>query len=101
MNEYLPRHLGFDHISRHEVIERNRTLPNYIFGNEKRTNECDIKEESEFEELDIKKRAGKRIIRVNIQRNELVPLWPDGKAIAQPKLDDFKSIFELIPADCR
>lgn len=61
----------------------------------------DIKEESEFEELDIKKRAGKRIIRVNIQRNELVPLWPDGKAIAQPKLDDLKSIFELIPADCR
>lgn len=36
--------------------------------------ERDIKEESEFEELDIKKQAGKRIIKVNIQRNELVPL---------------------------
>lgn len=35
MNTFL--HLGFDHISRHEVIERNRTLPNSIFGNEERT----------------------------------------------------------------
>lgn len=27
-------------------------------------------------------------------------LWPSGKKIAQPKLDDLKSMFHLIPKDC-
>ncbi|CAH2109131.1 unnamed protein product [Euphydryas editha] len=31
-NDFVPLHLGFDHITRSEVIERNRVLPNHIFG---------------------------------------------------------------------
>ncbi|KOB63478.1 Vacuolar protein sorting-associated protein 13C [Operophtera brumata] len=31
-NDFLPRHLGFDHITRDEIIARNRILPNNIFG---------------------------------------------------------------------
>lgn len=31
-NDFVPLHLGLDHITRSEVIERNRVLPNHIFG---------------------------------------------------------------------
>ncbi|KOB79236.1 Uncharacterized protein OBRU01_00770 [Operophtera brumata] len=31
-NDFLPRHLRFDHITRDEIIARNRILPNNIFG---------------------------------------------------------------------
>ncbi|XP_022816992.1 uncharacterized protein LOC111349897 [Spodoptera litura] len=30
----------------------------------------------------------------------LIPLWPDGKPITQAKLNDIKSMFNLIPEDC-
>ncbi|XP_047518759.1 uncharacterized protein LOC125058680 [Pieris napi] len=30
----------------------------------------------------------------------LVPLWPEGKPITQAKLNDLKSMFNLIPEDC-
>lgn len=36
-NEFLPLHLGFDHITRDEVIARNRILPNNIFGTQDHT----------------------------------------------------------------
>lgn len=36
-NDYVPRHLGFDHITRNEVIARNRIIPNHIFGTEDHT----------------------------------------------------------------
>ncbi|XP_047543175.1 uncharacterized protein LOC125075506 [Vanessa atalanta] len=31
-NEFVPRHLGWDHISREEIVARNSTIPNAIFG---------------------------------------------------------------------
>ncbi|XP_041983230.1 uncharacterized protein LOC121736207 [Aricia agestis] len=33
-NDFVPLHLGLDHISRSEIVERNRILPNYIFGDD-------------------------------------------------------------------
>lgn len=36
-NEFVPQHLGFDHITRNEVIERNLTIPKRLFGNEENT----------------------------------------------------------------
>ncbi|CAG4942126.1 unnamed protein product [Colias eurytheme] len=33
-NDYVSRHLGFDHITRNEVIARNKIIPNHIFGTE-------------------------------------------------------------------
>ncbi|CAK1590203.1 unnamed protein product [Parnassius mnemosyne] len=51
-----------------------------------------------FEELNIEKRLrGKRL---EISEEDLVLLWPNGKEIAQAKLDDLKSIFDFIPKDC-
>lgn len=32
--DFVPAHLGLDHITRDEVVERNRVLPNVLFGNE-------------------------------------------------------------------
>ncbi|GBP80290.1 hypothetical protein EVAR_37967_1 [Eumeta japonica] len=31
-NEFVPRHLGWDHISREEIVARKSTIPNAIFG---------------------------------------------------------------------
>lgn len=36
-NEFVPQHLGFDHITRNEVIERNLTIPKRLFFNEENT----------------------------------------------------------------
>lgn len=33
-NDFVLLHMGLDHITRDEIIERNRILPNYIFGND-------------------------------------------------------------------
>ncbi|KAJ8736536.1 hypothetical protein PYW08_007192 [Mythimna loreyi] len=33
LNDFVPLHLGFDHISRSEAINRNRLIPQHIFGN--------------------------------------------------------------------
>ncbi|CAH1646166.1 unnamed protein product [Spodoptera littoralis] len=58
--------------------------------------------ESEFDELFIKKRLGRGGgEEVEIVMSELVQLWPDGKEIAQAKLNDLRSMEHLIPADCR
>lgn len=35
-----------------------------------------------------------------ICENDFSPLWPNGKEIPQAKLDDLKSMFDLIPKDC-
>ncbi|XP_045766375.1 uncharacterized protein LOC123868072 isoform X1 [Maniola jurtina] len=34
ITDFVPLHLGLDHITRDEVIARNRVLPNVLFGNE-------------------------------------------------------------------
>lgn len=34
LTDFVPSHLGLDHISREQVIQHNRVLPNYLFGNE-------------------------------------------------------------------
>lgn len=34
LTDFVPMHIGLDHITREEVINRNRIIPNYIFGNE-------------------------------------------------------------------
>ncbi|XP_049880296.1 uncharacterized protein LOC126376792 [Pectinophora gossypiella] len=34
LEDFLPQYLGFNHITREQVIEHNRILPNYFFGNE-------------------------------------------------------------------
>lgn len=34
ITDFVPAHLGIDHITRDQVIERNRVIPNVFFGNE-------------------------------------------------------------------
>lgn len=55
-------------------------------------------ESVEFQELNIEKRAKK--ISLEISDKDLTLLWPNGKEIPQVKLDDLKSMFDLIPKDC-
>lgn len=51
-----------------------------------------------YQELSIEKKIkGKSL---DITEKDFVVLWPNGKKIAQPKLDDLKSMFHLIPKDC-
>lgn len=33
-SDFVPEYIGLDHITRDEIIERNRIVPNYIFGSE-------------------------------------------------------------------
>lgn len=55
-------------------------------------------ESEEFQELNIEKRVkGKSL---EILEEDLTLLWPNGKEIPQAKLDDLKSMFDLIPKDC-
>lgn len=74
-----------------------------------RTKEILLKKEAEhsifmksvdrpFQELDI----GKKIkgMYLPISEEDFVLLWPNGKEIAQAKLNDLTSMFELIPKDC-
>ncbi|CAH0587826.1 unnamed protein product [Chrysodeixis includens] len=54
--------------------------------------------EEKFKELNIEKKIkGKSL---EISDNDFTLLWPNGKEIPQPKLDDLKSIFDFIPKDC-
>lgn len=32
-NDFVPQHLGFDHLTREDIIRRNLIVPNHIFGN--------------------------------------------------------------------
>lgn len=52
-----------------------------------------------FNQLNIEKKIkGKSI---DISEKDLVLLWPNGKVIPQPKLDDLMSMLDLIPKDCQ
>lgn len=55
--------------------------------------------EKDFNELDINKKVKKEVVLIN--KSQLQPLWPKGKAIAQAKLDDIKSLLVYIPLDCQ
>lgn len=51
-----------------------------------------------FEEIDISKKTKGPVI--SFSEADLILLWPDGKEIPQAKLDDLRSMFDLIPKDC-
>lgn len=54
--------------------------------------------EEDFQELNIEKKIkGKSL---PLSKELLISLWPEGKQVAQAKLDDLKSMFHLIPEDC-
>ncbi|CAH0597202.1 unnamed protein product [Chrysodeixis includens] len=55
-------------------------------------------ESEEFQELNIKKRKEQKSLEISDE--DLTLLWPNGKEIPQVKLDDLKSMFDLIPKDC-
>ncbi|CAH1634676.1 unnamed protein product [Spodoptera littoralis] len=49
-------------------------------------------------ELNIEKKVRGKVL--DISEDDFNYLWPDGKEIAQAKLDDLTSMFHLIPKDC-
>jgi hypothetical protein len=48
--------------------------------------------------LDISKKN--KGVLLNFSEEDFIILWPQGKTIPQPKLDDLTSMFNLIPEDC-
>ena len=53
----------------------------------------------EYAEIDItKRRIGRPLTGI---AGKLSPLWPNGKAIAVPKLHDLQSVMDLIPGDAK
>lgn len=55
-------------------------------------------ETEEFQELNLEKKVKRQCLEIN--EEDLCLLWPNGKEIPQAKLDDLKSMFQLIPKDC-
>lgn len=37
IDEYVPQHLGIDHITREDALQRNLAIPKYLFGNHENT----------------------------------------------------------------
>ncbi|XP_028167675.1 uncharacterized protein LOC114358018 [Ostrinia furnacalis] len=52
-----------------------------------------------FNQLNIEKKLKGKSFDIN--EKDLVLLWPNGKVIPQPKLDDLMSMLDLIPKDCQ
>lgn len=52
----------------------------------------------DFTEINIEKKV--KGVALPINKELLVPLWPQGKEIAQAKLDDINSLLSFIPDDC-
>lgn len=49
--------------------------------------------------ISTKKSVRNQVV-LNFNLDSLIPQWPQGKEIAQAKVDDIKSVMHLIPADC-
>lgn len=55
-------------------------------------------EDNSYAEIDIRK---KQIGRPALFKDLLIPMWPEGKKISHPKVEDIKSVMHLIPNDCK
>ena len=53
-----------------------------------------------YVEIDIRKKQSGRPVEQPF-KDALLLIWPDGKEISTPKLEDIKSIMRLIPQDCK
>lgn len=54
--------------------------------------------EDSYAEIDIRK---KQLGRPALFKDLLTPMWPEGKKISHPKIEDIKSVMHLIPNDCK